>query len=929
MSLIDSFRSSASSELSEDFSSLASIPDGTTMEYSDDQIRLLYQIVTRAEAILSELSPSSRLPTLALFRAYDEILPEHGMDPDDDQHISKLVFLIGGVRSTNSLTEKFKILMARMGITLHITRDDSDEISIVNDADDHRFITTKDSYKDVAVAVNGGHADPSIHDGVVTSDGYTSRTDRDGGHSVSIEENLADLSKIEQHLENSAIAFQQKHHSKFSSVTTLRQWQKRSSFISNLCDQFEAARQADLEEDMETKFQTWRALAAEIEGTPLHAIPNIYSKRIEEITVRAHEIHTAKIVLRHWRQCAREQRRKARKIEESSDPLERIAAKAHKNLMLSRALVNWSNRLEEESEKAQIAAKAYELSLKSKAFGIRNRPGVSTRTGGLRETPLDALAAPDLATLDCAPNVAPISERMGRSVAINRPGLSDVGEDVCERIPPEGSGCNNLPPNDVTCNSVDEMDETTLLARRHILRMRYYEAWEKHTADNICKVKDFETDQQDKRIAHAVSVWRSQIELAFRECEGLRYNALRVNYHNKATKALDAWRRESEGKAQDQDQILQHYAARAYFYYQTTKVLPVWRTESEHATQQQGVLALYANRAEYYYKATKSLPFWRRTQQIAAHEEQTLASYAQRADYYYTTRGTLLAWHDLAKQKRKQRLKEAHLGTRRIVKKGMGQRCIAQWRSRLQPSLEWHGMMDAILEDVVTDREWRQSVEALDTWRERAQEQSQMALMSDATVKGKVLERWREHSTYHEDVRIEAEEHWKEEALPRVLKNWNLSSLQIPNRPLMVANALEKKERKLLRTGFEGWYGRTADRLVPIELADGSYKSMKQVVEDARQHGSLSQARGLFNDWKAAAQSKTENVQQEAYTPTPGRPRIFLGTLGRRETTTPLAPVPSRTNWRASDTALRGSLAGARTSRTGRPGRNLRVSWAQ
>lgn len=886
--------------------------------------------MTRAEAILSELSPSSRLPTLALFKAYDEILPEHGMDPDDDQHISKLVFLIGSVRSTNSLTGKFKILMTRMGITLHITRDDSDEISIVSDAVDHRFITAKDSYEDTPVVVNGGHVDPTVHDSVITGNAYTTRTDCDDGHSASGEVNLVDLSRIEQHLENSAVAFQKKHHSKFSSVTTLRQWHKRSSFISNLCDQFDVARQADLEEDMEIKFQAWRAIAAEMEGIPLHAIPpNIYSKRIEEITVRAYEIHTAKIVLRHWRQCAREQRRKARKIQESSDPLERVAAKAHKNLMLSRALVNWSNRLEEESEKAQMAAKAYELSLKSKALGIHNRPGVGTHTDGLREASHDASATPELARLESVSKVVPISGSVGPGVAINRADPSNVGEDVCESNPPEASGCNNLPSNDAFVNPEDEMDETTLLARRHILRMRYYEAWEKHTADNVRKVKDFETDQQEKRIAYAVSVWRSRTELASQQREGLQYNAARANYYYKAAKALDTWRQESGEKAREQDRIFQHYATRANFYYQTTKVLPAWRTENGQATQQQGVLELYANRAEYYYKATKSLPFWRRTQQIAVREEQTLASYAHRADYYYKTRGTLLAWHDHAKQKRKQKLKEAYLGTRRIVKKGMGQRCIAQWRSKLQPSLEWHDMTGAILEDVIRDREWRQSVEALDMWRGRAQERIEMALMSDATVKGKVLGRWREQSAYHQGVRIEAEEHWKEKALPRVLKNWNLGSLQIPNRPLMVANALEKKERKLLRTGFEGWYGRTADRLVPIELADGSYKSVEQVVEDAQQHGSLSQARGLFKDWKAAAKNKSERVQEEAYTPTPGRPRIFLGALERRETTTPLAPVPSRANWRASDTAMRGSLVGARSSRTGRPGRNLRVSWAQ
>ncbi|KAI1759110.1 hypothetical protein GGR53DRAFT_514721 [Hypoxylon sp. FL1150] len=927
MALLHSFRSSASSELSDDLS-LESIFDGTTMEYSDDQIRLLYQIVTRAESILSELSPSSRLPTLALFKAYDEILPENGMDPDDDQHISKLVFLIGGVRNTSSLTEKFKILMGRMGITLHITRDDSDELSIISDAVDRRFIAAK-HYEDAPIAANGGHTDLVIRDDVTTDGDYATRTDHDDGHSVSGGDNLADLSRIEQHLENSAIAFQKKHHIKFSSVTTFRQWQRKSSFISNICDQFDTARQADLEEDIEAKFRIWRAIVAKLEGIPLHAIPsNMYSKRIEEIAARAHEIHTAKVVLRHWRQRTREQRRNARKMEVSIDPLERVAAKAHKNLMLSRALVNWSNRLEEESEKAQMAAKAYEFSLKSKAFGTHNRPDNGVHSSELRQTPFEASAAHN-PRLGAAPKAAATGESIGHSTTIKCVDPSRLGGDVREGASdtPESNKLVSVAnPTDET----DEMDETTLLARRHILRMRYYEAWEIHTANNFRKIKDFELDQQDKRMAHAVSEWRSHAEQASLEQEGLRCNAIKANYYHKVAKPLDIWRQQSSEKLPEQDQVLEHYAARANFYYQTTKVLPVWRAQSDQIIHQQDVLELYANRAEYYHKSTKSLPVWRRTQETAVREEQTLANYAQRADYYYKTRGTLLAWHDLARQKRKQRLKEAHLETRRLVKKGMGQRCIAQWRSKLQPSLEGQEMMDAILDEVIRDREWRQSVEALDTWRERTQERSQMALMSDMTVKGKVLDRWREQSAYHRDTGIEAEEYWKEKAVPRVLKKWNLSSLQIPNRSLMVTNALEKKERKSLRTAFEGWYGRTADRLVPIELTDGSYRSVEQVVEDAQQHGSLSQARGLLNDWKAAAKNRSDDVQLEAYTPTPGRPRIFLGPLERRETTTPLAPVPIRSNWRASETAaLRGSLVGARTSRGSRPGRNLRVSWAQ
>ncbi|KAI1135315.1 hypothetical protein F5Y05DRAFT_395222 [Hypoxylon sp. FL0543] len=947
----------SSADLSDDYSSNESIAYGTMAssaapsvspkgnlkdcdKYSDDDIRLLYAIVIRAEEILSELTPSSRLPTHALFKAYDEILPAHGIDPDDDQLISELVFKVGGVKDTSSLREKFKIAMARLEITVQedpspIYESDagdahanaayaSDELSI-SDHEDHRFIVSNNAPQKLPGGVSGKH----IGDGHIVAKNQHGRQVDNVDDNISNEENPANLSKIEQHLECSAIAFQKKHHNKFTAVTALRQWQKKSNYISTLCDQFDAARQADQEEDVEAKFEAWRAIAAEVNNLPPQDVPpNVYSKRIEAIARRAREIHNARTTLRHWRQNARHQSRKVQKIEESSDPLERVAAKAHKNLLLSRAFVNWSNRLEEESERAEMAAKVYEMRLKSKAFGIRRHPTDKTRVSGSHDSHVDTPPPANPTSIDDAPK-HPLSERVESNVVGDYAGPSSAVTEAPKRVSSEVPE-KSLSSHEEFAEFGDEMDETTLLARRHILRMRYYDAWETYTADKLSKVRDFRAMQQDERMVHTIPLWRCHAEQITQERETLRYNAERANYYNKAIKALDVWRQGSQEKLQEEDRVLKDYAARANFYYKATETLPIWRNETACAVKQQGVLELYANRAEYFYKATKTLPIWRtQAQQISEHEEQILARYAERADYYYRTRETLLSWHDLAKQKRKQRLKDAHLETRRIVKKGMGQRCIAQWREKLQPSFERYETMNVILEDVVADREWRQTTATLDTWRERTREQNEMGIMSDAMVKGKLLEQWRDWSAYREELRTEAEEHCKETNLSRVLKNWNLSSLQIPNRPLMVANALEKKDRRLLRTSFEVWYSRTADKLVPVELPDGSYKSVQRVVEDVQHQASLTRARGLFDKWKSAAKGKSESAQQETYTPTPGRPRLFLGSLGRREPTTPLAPVPSQLNWRASETALRSSAMRGRANRSGRPERNLRVSWAQ
>lgn len=900
--------------------------------------------MNRAEGFLSELTPSSRLPTHALFKAYDEVLLENGIDPDDDQLISKLVFMVGGVKNTDSLRAKFKTVMARMNITVQLDPGQAhgsdagdayansahtpDGSSVAGDAVDNRFVVDKDAHRRLPGPVNGIYTNLGLDD---TSDHYLVTKERDGHHlnnidySLSSEDNPAHLSKLEQYLETSAIAFRKTHNDKFSAASTLRQWQTKSNFMGNLCEQFDAARQADLEEDVEAKFEAWRNLAAKVDNLPPHSIPpNVYSKRIEGIASRAYEIHVIKTALKQWRQSAREQCHKFQNLEESSDPLERVAAKAHKNLMLSRAFVNWSNRLEKEVERAQMAAKVYEMNLKSKAFGIRQRPSDNSYTS---ETHI-ASPPPKPIESDDASRPKTIADHIGHPVAVDRAVPPGIAFHTRERISPEPDG-SGPPSNDDSTNSLDGMDETTLLARRHILRMRYYDAWERYTAEHLDKVRDFKAEQHDERVAHAIPIWRSQARQLSQERGTLRYNAERANYYNKAIKAIDAWRQESQDKWEEQDQVLDHYAARANFFYKTTKTLPIWRNETEQAAQHQGVLKLYANRAEYFSKTTKFLPIWRKqTKEAAEREEQTLASYAQRADYYYRTRGSLLAWHDISKQKRKKQLREAHLETRRIVKRGMGERCIAEWREKLQPSIEQFEAMDSILEDITADREWTQTAEALDTWREKAQERNEMDFMSDVTIKGKVLGQWRNRSARQQELQLQAEEYKKGKTVARVLKNWNLRTLQIPNRPLIVANALEKKDRKMLRTGFENWYSRTADKLVPVELSDGSYKSVEQVVDDAQHQASLTQAKGLFSRWQAATKEReAETIPEETYAATPGRPRIFLAALNRMETTTPLAPVPSR--WRASETALRGSLVGARNSRARRAERNLRVSWAQ
>lgn len=80
-------------------------------------IQLLGEIVRVAEEIYPTLAEGDRLPTNALFQAAEQVLPGHGYDPENaPTNISRLIFKIGGLRSDGTLMDKFRSVLESMGI---------------------------------------------------------------------------------------------------------------------------------------------------------------------------------------------------------------------------------------------------------------------------------------------------------------------------------------------------------------------------------------------------------------------------------------------------------------------------------------------------------------------------------------------------------------------------------------------------------------------------------------------------------------------------------------------------------------------------------------------------------------------------------------------------------------------------------------------
>ncbi|KAK1565981.1 Sfi1 spindle body protein-domain-containing protein [Colletotrichum navitas] len=103
--------------------------------YSDEEIAILHDVVAAAQENLELLPEGERLATNALFQAYDAVLPLYGVDPEEDHHISRLVFRIGGERGDGSLLEKLRAVLSRMGIGLEFDSR-SDGSRVLSDRDD-------------------------------------------------------------------------------------------------------------------------------------------------------------------------------------------------------------------------------------------------------------------------------------------------------------------------------------------------------------------------------------------------------------------------------------------------------------------------------------------------------------------------------------------------------------------------------------------------------------------------------------------------------------------------------------------------------------------------------------------------------------------------------------------------------------------------
>ncbi|KAL2042444.1 hypothetical protein N7G274_004936 [Stereocaulon virgatum] len=88
---------------------------------TDENIAILYQIVKSAE----QYPEVDTKPFRAIFAAYENILPENGLDPDHDQIYLRFLFRLGdGREEGQSLYDRFEALLEELGVQLEFVPDE-------------------------------------------------------------------------------------------------------------------------------------------------------------------------------------------------------------------------------------------------------------------------------------------------------------------------------------------------------------------------------------------------------------------------------------------------------------------------------------------------------------------------------------------------------------------------------------------------------------------------------------------------------------------------------------------------------------------------------------------------------------------------------------------------------------------------------------
>ncbi|KAL2155591.1 hypothetical protein VTH82DRAFT_333 [Thermothelomyces myriococcoides] len=827
---------------------------GRHESYSDEDIALVHEIVTLGESLYPTLPERDRLPTNALFLAAEDVLPRHGLDPENTPpHIARLIFKIGGQRSGNTLSDKFRTVLGGLGIQLEFVpssppaRPDSRASfapSYTNTSDlptnnDQDFEPSQEAHRDEPDSERNPSRPASGRDEariLSAVEPFIASRHRSGSGSRPYQlPQLSgpgflpvadvDVSVLEQKLQQLKM-----REERDLAENVLRFWHAAALQTKRVNDELMSiAAEYDNNDLLGEVLDIWSEEAAaaeqqrrEAERAAEHAA---YVERMERRATRVYEIFMIHTVLAEWQERAQEEldrtavarRHLVRKRTFESWHAQHIRDQTKvKNFILNNALQKWSQVALHHEVRREVAVQWHQLELCRRTFHTlwqeaKERAADEFYAVGLARHCLSVWADRARDMQDEYQVAVALDERLLLDEAVNI-WLEEV--DILQYNAYESTrqwlvqGCRR------------DLDYWQEQARLSAL-LRQYSAKEEQALK--CQVLEtlytaLQRVEQDTAIADAFLLtepfnhWEREMKLKlFIERDELETKAAVLEHW--ALEEKLAWYKghlERRTKKQVLDTLFtaaqqaraerERYEDEADYidaYYTQNEVLDTWIASTEQMWKHRH----NANLVNLYRTTRPCIDHWReRCQQSQARN----GFYLKRAEKH-RARSIVLAvlekWPAIAETTRRERMMTSLRQFRRRYKVELAQECLGKWLEATADALD--AEHDARQTNLHYKRE--DLNECLDIWNQAAKRaESIRQIAADAEIEVYYI-KWQAQLQEAKENMQDAIEYDAEQTRKRCWEKWEFQNLQNESKRHMAATLQEKNEGRLCRRILTEW----------------------------------------------------------------------------------------------------------------------------
>ncbi|KAK4107558.1 Sfi1-domain-containing protein [Canariomyces notabilis] len=859
-------------------------------QYTDEDIAVIHAIVTSAEELLPTLPERERLATNALFLAAEIVLPQYGIDPEDvPSHISRLLFKIGGQRSGETLADKLTAVLEGMGIRLEIVSDESLSNTTSLVVDDHSHNTgigsgphrlrRHSSAEQPTVSTVTDEPTRGIpvrfSNRARRSSDTTVPTPVDHPHSLRDQERrAAEIQALEEKLE---LLKQRNTQELLREV--VETWRQETFDSKQRRLEAEAvATKYDNDDLLGEVLEIWnqealdaKQLRLEAEAVAKHAA---YVARMERRATRAYEIFTARNVLSHWKDRAKEEvertavarRHIVRKRAFGRWHIQHVEDEAKvQNFILSNTLKKWGQATLHNQVRHQVAANWAEQNLSADALTamlVKTKEGIADDfyLSGLAEECLDTWAARARENQENHHLASVIDERLCLDEAVNvwheetiehqydayvrtqlfliqgcQRTLTDWQEQAKlskvlkqYRAKQEEDAKNSVFQTWLT--ALHEARRNTALADAFMVK-EPAEHWERET-----KLKLFVRRDEAQTKQAVMDHWALEEKLAW----------YRRHDENRTKKQVLASFFSAAKQTRSQRLRCEQEADLVSGYYCKIGVMDTWLEETERmAIQTQN-----ANLVCLYRTTTPCLTHWR----LSTQEKASQDAYLRRKADQHRDRALVLSvlddWPTIAETTRRAKMMSKLRKFRYEYKVELAQTCLSKWLSATADAIsdgnEAYNIAVHYKREDIND--------CLDYWKDtanRAQEIRQIAADAELEV---YCGKWQSRLLEEQENMQDAIDYDAEKTRAACMEKWEFQTLQQESRRNMAATVQEKNDRRMCSSLLSEWQRKAvpeaaAARIDPRLNSTISRRSIRQqlALQSSIAGGGGPTASQLFN----------------------------------------------------------------------------------